>query len=112
MDKGRRKELIEMYKNRKPEMRVISYRCKATGNVFLGISKETRADFNSNNFKLNAKLHPNKHLQELWNKYGADSFEMNVVKFLEYEEPGDDHTEELELLLEICLSEDPDAVKL
>ena len=23
-----------MYKNRKPEMGVISYRCKATGNVF------------------------------------------------------------------------------
>lgn len=46
MDIKRKKELLEAYKNRHPEMGVISYSCKETGEVFLGISKDTRADFN------------------------------------------------------------------
>lgn len=42
MDTKRKKELLEAYKNRHPEMGVISYRCKETGEVFLGISKDTK----------------------------------------------------------------------
>ena len=68
MDTKRKKELLEAYKNRHPEMGVISYRCKETGEVFLGISKDTKSDFNSTNMKLAANWHPNKRLQELWNK--------------------------------------------
>lgn len=34
MDMKRRKELVEIYKNRHPEMGVISYRCKETGEAF------------------------------------------------------------------------------
>ena len=52
MDKRRKKELLEMYKNRHPEMGVISYHCKETDDVFLGISTDTKADFNSINMKL------------------------------------------------------------
>ena len=33
MDIKRKKELLEAYKNRYPEMGVISYRCKETGEV-------------------------------------------------------------------------------
>ncbi len=40
MDKKRRKELLESYKNRRPEMGVISYHCKETGETFLGISQD------------------------------------------------------------------------
>ena len=69
MDIKRKKELLEAYKSRHPEMGVISYRCKETGEVFLGISKDTKSGFNSNNMKLAANWHPNKRLQELWNKY-------------------------------------------
>ncbi len=70
MDIKRKKELLESYKNRHPEMGVISYCCKKTGQVFLGISKDTKTAFNSINTKLAANWHPNKQLQELWNKYG------------------------------------------
>ena len=44
----------------------ISIRCKTTGDLFLGISKDTRADFNSNRFRLSANGHSNRQLQELW----------------------------------------------
>jgi hypothetical protein len=57
MDIKRKKELLEIYKNRHPEMGVISYRCIKTDDVFLGISKDTKSDFNSTNMKLSANIH-------------------------------------------------------
>ncbi len=112
MDIRRRKELIELYKNRRPEMGVISYRCKETGEAFLGISKDTRADFNSTNMKLDAKMHPNKRLQELWNQYGAEGFERSVIRVLKYDDPHEDHTDKLESLREQCFAEDPNARRI
>ena len=112
MDKTRRKELVEMYKNRCPERGIIAYRCRENSEMFLGISKDTKADFNSNNFKLSANLHRNKRLQELWNHYGKEGFEQSVVKVLEYDNPQDDHSEELEELLEECIIEEPNAVRI
>ena len=44
MDTKRKKELLQQWKNRHPEMGVISFRCKKTGESFLGISKDTKAD--------------------------------------------------------------------
>jgi len=112
MDSKRRKELLEAYKNRHPEMGVISYRCKETDEVFLGISKDTKSDFNSTNMKLTLNIHPNKRLQELWNKYGEEGFELSVAKVLKYEDPQEDHTQELEKLREQCLAADPKASKI
>jgi hypothetical protein len=112
MDIKRKKELLEAFKNRHPEMGVISYRCKENGEVFLGISKDTKADFNSTNFKLAANLHPNKQLQELWNEYGPEVFELSVIKVLKYDDPHEDHTVELESLREQCLAADPKARRI
>jgi hypothetical protein len=112
MDKKRRKELIANYKHRKPEMGVISYRCRETGEVFLAISKDTKSDFNSTNMKLSANWHPNKRLQELWNKYGLEGFDLDVVKVLKYDDPDEDHTGELESMRDECLAADPNASKI
>ena len=112
MDIKRKKELLIDYKNRHPEMGVISYCCKETGEVFLGISNDTKADFNSISFKLTNNRHPNKPLQELWNKYGPQNFEHSVVKVLKYEEPVEDHTAKLEKLIEQCLTADPNAKRI
>lgn len=112
MDIQRRKELLEMYKHRKPEMGVISYRCIETGESFLGISTDTKAGFNSMNMKLTANIHPNKRLQELWNKYGSAGFELSVIKVLKYDDPHEDHTDKLENLREQCLAADPNARKI
>jgi hypothetical protein len=112
MDIKRKKELIEAYKNRRPEMGVISYCCKETGEVFLGISKDTKSDFNSINMKLSTSWHPNKQLQELWNQYGPEGFELSVVKVLKYDDPNEDHTAKLESLREQCLAADPNARRI
>ena len=112
MDTNRKKQLIEEYRNRKPEMGVISYHCKATEESFLGISKDTRADFNSISCKLAANYHPNKRLLELWNQYGEDGFVLSVVKILKYEDPLEDHTKDLEALREQCFLQDEKAMKI
>lgn len=112
MDMIRKKQLLEEYKNRLPEMGVISLCCKATGEAFLGISKDTKADLNSACFKLSSDGHPNKVMQGLWNKYGMDGFECSVLKILKYEDTGEDHTAELEALRERCMAEDPGAKKI
>ncbi len=96
MDIKQKKELSELYKFRRPETGVISYRCKATGDVFLDISRDTKASFNSTNMKLCANWHPNKQLQDLWNEYGQESFELSVIEVLKYDGSVKDHTVELE----------------
>lgn len=108
----RRKELLEEWKNRRPEMGVISFRCKQTGESFLGISTDTKADHNSNSFKLLMGNHPNKRMQELWNIYGEEGFEYTVLKVLKYEDPKEDHTNELEELRQLCILADPQASKI
>ena len=86
MDRKRKLELLEAWKNRCPEMGVISFQCSATaGNC------------------------PNKRLQELWEQYGEDAFELQVIKRLEYDDPTENHQEELETLCELCLLENPNA---
>ena len=112
MDKAQRKAMVEQWKLRRPEMGVISIRCKATGEAFLGASKDTKADFNSNRAKLSMGSHPNKRLAALWEQYGEEGFEWSVLKILDYENPEDDHTAELEKLREQCLAADEKAVKI
>ena len=112
MDMKKKKELLEEWKNRRPEMGVISFLCKATGESFLGTSKDTKADFNSNRFKLLTGNHPNKRMQELWQQYGEAGFEYVVLKVLKYEDPQEDHTDELEELRELCFANDPQARRI
>ena len=112
MDKAQKKAMVEQWKLRRPEMGVISIRCKATGEAFLGASKDTKADFNSNRAKLSMGSHPNKRLAALWEQYGEEGFVFSVAAVLEYEDPLEDHTEELESLRELCLAEDKHAVKI
>ncbi len=112
MDIKRKKELLNEWKNRHPDMGVISIFCKATGDLFLGISKDVKAGFNSNRFKLSVKLHPNKQLQVLWDKYGENGFDYSVVKVLKYENPEDDQTDKLNTLLDECLLEIPQAGRI
>ena len=93
-------------------MGVISFQCCTTGEVFLTIAADTTAKLNRVRFQLSAGQCPNKRLQELWTQYGEDDFELGVVKVLEYDDPTEDHTEELETLFELCLLEKPKAIRI
>ena len=83
-----------------------------SGEAFLGISKDTKADFNSTNMKLSANWHPNKQLQKLWNKYGPECFELSVVKVLKYDDSHENHTAKLESLRGQCLAANSNARRL
>ncbi len=97
----RRKQLQMEYKHRKTEMGIISFRCIPTGESFIGFSQDTKANINSNSFKLGANLHRNSQLQKLWNQYGSSAFEIGVLEVLPYDEKDpekEDYTAELEEL--------------
>ncbi|MDD5944679.1 MAG: GIY-YIG nuclease family protein [Clostridia bacterium] len=103
MNDARKKQLIMEYRNRKPEKGIICYKCTATGEAFLMAASDTRTAFNSTTAKLNMDSHPNKHLLQLWKKYGSEGFEKTVVKVLKYEDPHEDYSEKLEAMLQECL---------
>ncbi len=109
MDIKRKRELLESWENRHPEMGVISFRCSETDETFLTIATDIPAQFNRIRFQLSAGNCPNKRLQELWVQYGEDAFELQVVKRLEYDDPEKDHKDGLETLCELCLLENPKA---
>ena len=93
-------------------MGIIAFSFPAAGETFLGPSTDTKADYNSNHFKLMGNLHPNKRMQELWHQYGDSGFAFSVISVLEYEDPKADHSKELEKMLEDCLAADPQAVPI
>jgi len=109
MNTKRKREFLEAWKNRRPEMGIISFRCSMTDEVFLTTATDIPAKFNRIRFQLSAGNCPNRRMQELWNQYGEDTFELQVVKRLKYDDPKEDHTEELEVLCELCLHENPNA---
>jgi len=112
MEKDRRKQLVEEYRNRTPEMGVLSFRCTQTGEAFLGIAKDLKADINSLTCKLNSNFYPNKRLLALWNEYGEAGFEITLLKRLKNEDLTKDYTMELERLRDECLEEDSNSMKI
>jgi hypothetical protein len=112
MDIKRKKELLAAYNNRRPEMGVISFKCSAADETFLTTAADIPAKFNRIRFQLSAGNCPNKRLQELWTQYGPDAFEFQVVKRLEYDDPKENHEEELDTLCELCLLENPGARRI
>ena len=112
MDMKRKRELLEAWKNHRPEMGVIAFRCSAADETFLTAATDIPRKFNRIRFQLSAGNCPNKRLQELWAQYGEDAFELQVVKRLKYDDPEEDHLEELEALCELCLRENPKARRI
>lgn len=103
MDREKRKILIDEYKNRKPDMGIISVKNKKDNISFLSISKDNSVAFNSIKMKLKMSWHPNNELQKIWNSLKEDDFEFSIIDILKYDNPADDQGEALEELLETNL---------
>lgn len=112
MDKLHKKELINQWKNRKPEMGIIGFYFIETHELFLGISKDLSVGFNSAKFQLSLHSHPNMRMQELWNLYGENNVEYKVICKLKYDDPKENQTKNLKELLDICLLEDQKARRI
>lgn len=104
MDRTRRKELLEQYKQMKPDMGVYMFKSINTNTVYLGCDKNIKATINGDRFKLNANSHRNKKLQKDWNENKEENFEIKVVQVLEYDkdESKTDYSEDLKILRDIC----------
>lgn len=97
---NRRKELVEMYKQMKPDMGIFMIQCRQNQKCLLETTQNLKAKINSRTFQLQSNNHPNKELQKDWNEYGADQFEIEVLEKLKYskDESKTDYTEELDIL--------------
>lgn len=112
MDDQRKRELKEEYRSSRPSMGVLAFRCEPTGESFLLASRNISADTNSVTFKLNSGYHPNRHLLELWKRYGEEGFVVEVLETLEYCDESDDsadYKDELDQLRDLCLECDQNA---
>lgn len=116
MSKGvsgeRRREILADWKERRPDMGVFALVCTATGDVFMGTSRDLDNAANRHLFQLETQLHPNRSLQALWNRYGRDAFAQEKIETLEYERPDEITAEDLKALLSLCLENRPQARKL
>lgn len=104
--KDRRKELREQYNNRHPDMGVVTWRCEEA--IWVMTTKDANADFNGMSFQLKLGSWPCKELQQAFNA-DPDGFKWTLEKKLDYEDPHDDLSEDLELLLMEFMEEHPEA---
>ncbi|MCU9811498.1 hypothetical protein [Paraclostridium sp. AKS81] len=56
MDRARKKELLQQFKEMKPEMGVYMFKSINTNTVYLGCDKNIKATINGDRFKLNSKI--------------------------------------------------------
>lgn len=98
----RRRALIEEYKRTPKAMGVYRVRNRETGRCLIGSSRDVRARLNRHRMNLRTRTELIADLQADWDRYGADSFEFEVLELLE---PPDrdryDPTDDLAALLEL-----------
>lgn len=86
MDKSRKKELLEAYKQIKIYMGVYQVKNCANGKVFIGTSSNLKNRWLTLCMQLKANTHPNSKMQKDWNDFGSDNF---IYEVLEQKECGE-----------------------
>jgi hypothetical protein len=100
MDKVRKKELIEQYKQMKPGMGIFIVRSSINNKCFLKTTQDFKGVINGTKVRLEGGSHPNKELQKEWNQFGSENFIIEILENLEYDkdESKTDYSEELAIL--------------
>lgn len=80
MDKNRRKELQEEYKQIKTYMGVIQITNKGSGKVFLASYPNLKNKWLTLKAQLDMGMHPNSQLQSDWKELGSDAFSYEVLE--------------------------------
>ena len=80
MDKQRRKELIEEYKQIKTYMGVIMIKNETNGKILVSSYPNLKNKWSSIQAQLDMGRHVNSALQKSWNELGAESFSYEVLE--------------------------------
>ncbi len=101
MDKARKKELQQEYANTKQPMGVFIVRCKSNNKCHIQATPDLKGVMNGTYVKLLNSRHPNRELQKEWNELGEESFVIEILEQLPYDEKDqekEDYSQELALL--------------
>ncbi len=83
MDRNR--ELKRLYKETKQTAGVFQIKNAQNQKILVGSSMNLKS-MNGQQFQLEMGSHPNKQLQQEWNKFGKDAFVFEVLEVLELKE--------------------------
>ena len=106
MEKNRKKALRKQYDNRHPDMGIVCWQCGEE--MWVAASRDAKADYNSTSFQLKLGSWPNRAMQQRYRET-PEAFRWSLLKKLDYEDPTEDHSEDLELLMLEVLEEYPNA---
>ena len=99
-----KKAAIKEYKLGHRPMGVFQIRNKVNNKIFVDSSLNVPGKINRHSFALNAGLHAAKRLQAGWVEAGKDSFEFEVLEYVEPRSDADyDYARDLETLEELWL---------
>lgn len=85
MDKQSRREAVAAFKERKVRQGIFAVRCAATGEAWLGVSRNLDAQWNSISMGLRHGTHRNKALQAAWNAHGEPGVELAELEVVDTE---------------------------
>ena len=88
MEKQRRREIAQAYKERKPQVGVFQVRCAVTGETWVGTSRALDTQQNGIWFGLRMGGYRSRTMQAAWKAHGEASFELSVLERFEDEEAG------------------------
>jgi hypothetical protein len=78
--KAARRQIANEFKERKVALGIFAVRCAATGEVWVGSSRNLDAAKNSNWFQLRAGVSRSASLQKAWTLNGEEAFAFEVVE--------------------------------
>lgn len=85
MDKSDRKAALDAYRERKAVAGIYAVRCAATGECWVGATRDIEKIWNRVAFSLRSGASPHRRMQAAWNAQGAASFSFEALERLEAE---------------------------
>ena len=86
MDKPNRRQAARDYKERKVALGIFAVRCVATGEAWVGVSRDLAKQQNRIWFGLKTGGHPNRALQAAWTQHGEAAFSFEVLEAAQAED--------------------------
>lgn len=83
MDKQSRREALRQYKEQAPSVGAFAVRCTATGEAWVGVSKNLEQQKNPIWFGLRLGTYPNRALVAAWKAHGEAAIAFEVLEVLD-----------------------------